>query len=156
MQTCHNVALLAPVPLEHLVDGRLVAQQMGHVAFGSRVFELFRQLDALRNGLPADVYIYPSHAGGPRVCEVSWQGVYLRSVESSDGAHPEGMKYRPPSTAKYPADNLGHWGVFWEVADLRELAPADRMSVGQFTGFGKKKPYGHSFPPEGPLLVEHP
>jgi hypothetical protein len=156
MQTCSNVALLAPVPLEHLVDGRLVAQQRGRVAFGSRVFELFRELDKLRHGLPVDVYIYPSHAGGVRVFEVSWRGVYVGSVESQDGAHPEGMKYRPPSTAKYPADNLGLWAVFWEVAELQEIVQSKRMSVGQFTGFGKKKSYGHSFPPEGPLLVEHP
>jgi hypothetical protein len=129
---------------------------MGRVAFGSRVFELFRELETLRHHLPVDVYIYPSHAGGPRVFDVAWHGVYVGSVESQNGAHPDGMKYRPPSTAKYPSDNLGVWAVFWHVADLHELAPPDRMTVGQFTGFGKKKPYGRSFPPEGPLLVEHP
>lgn len=156
MLTCKNVALLAPVPLEHLLDGRSVAQQIGRVAFGSRRFDLFRELDAKRAGLPVDVYIYPSHASGVPIFEVSWQGVYVRSVETPDGAHPEGMKYRPPSTSHYPSDNLGHWAVFWEVTELRELSPSERMTVGRFTGFGKKKAYGNNFPPEGPLLVEHP
>lgn len=156
MQTCRTIALLAPVPLEHLIDGSLVAKEKGRVAFGSRKFDVFRKLDQERHGLPVDVYIYPSHGGGPRVFEVSWRAVYVGSVESQDGAHPAGMKYRPPSTAKYASDNLGHWAAFWEVADLQELLQAERLTVAQFTGFGKKKPYGTNFPPEGPLLVEHP
>jgi hypothetical protein len=66
------------------------------------------------------------------------------------------MRYRPLSTGKYPNDNSGHWAVFWEIEELQPLAKEQRMELSSFTGFGKKKPYGHAFPPEGPLLVEHP
>jgi hypothetical protein len=66
------------------------------------------------------------------------------------------MKYRPLSTCKYPNDNIGHWVVFWEVEDLQPLSKEQRLVLASLTGFGKKKPYGHAFPPEGPLLIEHP
>jgi hypothetical protein len=66
------------------------------------------------------------------------------------------MKYRPQSTSKYGTDNSGHWAVFWEVEDLKALPEEKCMVLSALTGFGKKKPYGHAFPPEGPLLIEHP
>jgi hypothetical protein len=53
-----HIALLAPVPLQHLVSGQSVCAAEGRVAFGSRAWELFRELDSLRKGLPVDVYVY--------------------------------------------------------------------------------------------------
>lgn len=156
IKTAAHVALLAPVPLEHLIDGKKKSDIEGRVAFGSRVWELFTELDTLREGMPVDVYIYASHDGGHRDFEVSWHARYVRHVNSEMGAHPDGMRYRPESTGKYPNDNSGHWAVFWEVEDLQKLPKEQHMSLAQFTGYGKKKAYGHAFPPEGPLLVEHP
>jgi hypothetical protein len=155
-RTAANVALLAPVPHVHLLDGKIVAEIQGRVAFGSRAWEVFRKLDTLRYGQPVDVYIYASHDGGHRDFEVSWHGRYMGFVESDNGAHPAGMRYRPPSTGAHPADNEGHWAVFWEVEDLRELPAGQRVSISGLTGYEKKKPYGHAFPPEGPQLIEHP
>jgi hypothetical protein len=64
--------------------------------------------------------------------------------------------FRPDSTFKYEADNQGHWAVFW-VLDLLEPVPqGEERWVGEFTGYGKKNAYGHSFSPEGPILIEHP
>ncbi len=156
MTTASNIALLAPVPLEHLVDGKEVVQSAGKVAFGSRAWETFREVDNLRNGLPVDVYIYESHGDGHYDFKVSWRARYVRHVESNLGAHPDGMKYRPPSTGKYKNDNTGHWAVFWEVDSLQRIPEQSRIHVGEFTGYGKKKAYGHAFVPEGPLLIEHP
>jgi hypothetical protein len=45
----------------------------------------------------------------------------IHSVEVQDGAHPDGMKYRPPSTGKYVSDNIGHWAVFWELDSLERI-----------------------------------
>ena len=154
--TAAHIALLAPVPLEHLLDGKTVAETTGRVAFGSRAWQVFRELDSLRKGMPVDVYIYASHSAEHRDFEVSWHARYLGHVDSIMGAHPEGMKYRPPSTGQYPSDNSGHWAVFWEVEDLQPLPKDQQTSLGDLTGFGKKKAYGHAFPPEGPLLIEHP
>ena len=151
--TAAHIALLAPVPLEHLVSG---ATLQNRVAFGSRAWEVFRKLDELRGGMAVDVYIYASDADGDRDFKVTWQARYVRHVESKMGAHPAGMKYRPPSTENYPNDNSGYWAVFWEVEDLHRLRQDQYMSLAQLTGFGNKKPYGHAFPPEGPLLIKHP
>jgi hypothetical protein len=151
-----HVALLAPVPLEHLTDGADIAKQEGRVAFGSKAWEVFRKLDTLRRGLPVDVYLYASHMDGPLVLATTWRARYIGHVEAVNGAHPSGMRYRPPSTAKYPSDNQGHWAVFWEVEALHEVPPAERRRLADFTGFGKRRSYGRNFIPEGPLLVEHP
>ena len=110
----------------------------------------------LRKGMPVDVYIYESHGNGQFDFMAAWHARYIGHVDSHLGAHPAAMKFRPASTGKYPNDNIGHWAVFWEVNSLGRIDKQDQLHVGEFTGFGKKKSYGHSFAPEGPLLVEHP
>jgi len=92
IETAAHIALLAPVPLEHLVDGQKTAESEGKVAFGSRAWEVFRELDTRRKGMPVDVYIYASHSDGQREFEVSWHGRYVGHVEGRMGAHPDGMK----------------------------------------------------------------
>ncbi|MGH9890979.1 MAG: hypothetical protein ACREA0_03135 [bacterium] len=154
--TASHVALLAPVPLVHLTDGADIAKREGRVAFGSRAWDVFRELDGLRRGLTVDAYLYASHIDGPLVLAATWHARYIGHVESVNGAHPGGMRYRPPSTARYPSDNQGHWAVFWEVEALRQVAAAEYRPLRDFTGFGKRRPYGRNFVPEGPLLVEHP
>ncbi len=138
------------------MTGRPVALERGKVAFGTRAWLVFRELDELRGTMPVDVYIYASHCEPPSLLEASWQAVYIGQVESVGGAHPDGMQFRPPSTQKYANDSSGKWAVFWEVRDLRELEAKKRLSIASMTGFGKKKAYGSGFWPEGPLLIEHP
>ena len=151
-----NVALLAPVPRVHLEHGITVCAAEGRVAFGSRKFEVFRELDGLRRGLPVNVYIYPSHSDPPSFLETSWKAIYVNSVETQDGAHPEGIRFRPESTAWFPTDNEGWWAVFWEVTDLREVQVSERIKISEFTGYRKRRHYKRDFIPEGPLLVELP
>lgn len=153
--TASHVALLAPVPLEHLEDGRSTCDTQGKVAFGSRAWEVFRALDQERKGMPVDVYIYASRAEDRRAV-ASWHAHYIDHVESINGAHPSGMLYRPPSTARYADDNEGHWAIFWEVTALRRLQEAHLLALTGFTGFGKARPYPRDFVPEGPMLIEHP
>jgi hypothetical protein len=152
-----DIALLAPVPREHLVDGNQTALTMGKVAFGSRAYDVFLKLDEERGGKPVDVYIYESYGSGQYDFRVSWHARYLGYVGAVDGAHPDGMKYRPASTAKYAGDNEGgDWLLFWEVDLLEEIPEPERLHVGHFMPYGKKKPYGKFFVPRGPMLVEHP
>lgn len=75
-QVAYDLALLAPVPLVHLQDGAVVCAQESKVAFGSRAWELFRELDNLRNDSLVDVYIYASQAPGARP-EATWHARYL-------------------------------------------------------------------------------
>lgn len=152
-----HVALLAPVPLEHLLSGRSICDKEGRVAFGSRAWKVFRELDELRKGLTVDVYVYASHADCPPHLEVvTWGARYIGHVESHGGAHPEGMRFRPASTAEYGNDNEGYWAIFWEVESLHELLERERIRLSEFFGVKKGKPYKIDFIPEGPLLVQQP
>ncbi len=54
------MALLAPVPHEHLVSGAEVCAREGKVAFGSMKWDLFRQLDAIASGEKVPVHLYAS------------------------------------------------------------------------------------------------
>ncbi len=122
------------------------------MAFGSRVWEVFRELDALRFGLPVDVYIYASHDNINRTFETTWCAKYIESKESFDGTHPDGIRFRPPTTI----NDKDVWAVFWEVIDLRPAAEIEKIEISNCTSYGKRKSYGKFFFPERPLLIEHP
>jgi hypothetical protein len=59
------VALLAPVPEEHLRSGLDVDAREGKVAFGTRAWEAFYQLRELLNGQSTDAFLYASHPEKP-------------------------------------------------------------------------------------------
>lgn len=151
--TASNVALLAPVPLAHLLDGAIVAKEKGKVAFGSRAWEAFRRLDGLRDGLAVDVWIYASHAHVGGAPKATWRARYIGNVDAVGGAHPQGAKFRPPSTTDGGEDKANHWAIFWEVEDLRELGAGEAVPVTDFQGLDRKSRYAKLFVPEGPLLV---
>jgi hypothetical protein len=163
MIALHHFALLAPVPLEHLLSGRAVAEAQGYVAFGTRKFMLLRQLEDMRRDADGNitgrvaVLIYPSHdedAPAQNSWVVSWFGWYAGKEETETGAHSEKMKHRPPTTSQYPTDNIGYWAAFWHVSGLRELPPAKRKpigTIGRIVG-GLRK----NAAPRGPELVALP
>jgi hypothetical protein len=157
--TVANIALLAPVPAEHLKSALELLKTEEKVAFGSMNFLLFHELDLERQGLPVDVYIYASGKADCPDAPPLWRAVYTGFTPCSPtkhGSHPDEGKYRPDSTKKYSLDNEGHWLVFWEVIDLRPASPQDWWSIEDMTGYRKKKRYGKSFVPEGPYLIKHP
>lgn len=151
-----DFAILAPVPLEHLETGRIIAEQTGFVAFGSRKFELFRDVDQRSNGQPVPVLIYPSHEDDPAKVsyQISWVGWYIGSEESHNGRHSAGMDHRPPSTGQYQADNRGHWAVFWHVKSLVQLPASDRFPISKLQTV--KGGWRKNAPPRGPELVAVP
>jgi hypothetical protein len=150
-----NIALLAPVPFVHLADGEQVSKEKGKVAFGSRAWEVFRDLDTRRGNEPVPVLIYASmtvHDGPPAV---TWNARYIGHVNAKNGAHPDGMKYRPPSTGEHPSDNAGHWAVFWEVDQLHPLPDLRVILIKNLQGLSGKY-YKPGFVPEGPIIVQNP
>ena len=149
-----DIALLAPVPLEHLISGLPVCKAAGKVAFGSNAFQTFRDLDLLREDLTCDVYIYPSDSGLFGKPKIRWLATYIRHVDSNNGRHPDGMAYRPTSSEAYPSDNLGFWACFWEVSDLRELSSSDALSMNRLKGAKTAKSYVSGFIPHGPVIVD--
>lgn len=150
-----TIALLAPVPEEHLISGMEVCRREGRVAFGSRAWEVFARLDHILAGRPCDCLIYASDSATPIAPPTAtWRASYIDHVESRGGAHPQGMAYRPMSTEKYGADNKGHWAVFWHVTDLQPIPTDDRIKISSLRGFEKPQHYLKNFIPEGPLLIE--
>lgn len=147
-----DVALLAPVPEGHLESALVTCEDAGRVAFGSRAWQAFAELDRRREWLPCDVYIYPSHSELFGTPKVRWVATYVRQLGSRGGRHPDRYKFRPTST--HESEDEGHWSVFWEVTDLRRLDPADAVPMNRFQGVDKSKRYVSNFKPEGPLLVE--
>lgn len=152
-----SIALLAPVPWIHLEDGEDTCRSEGMVAFGSRAWELFQELDALRNGTKVPAYIYASHGADAQALAVTWAGQYVGRVSSEHGKHPD-PRLRPPSTHEEDEvfDLNTSWTLFWHVQDLHRLAEEDRIPLHEFAVHGKSKPYKKGFVPEGPLIVDPP
>ncbi len=146
-----TIALLTPVPLQHLVDGREVCAREGRVAFGSQAWEVFRELD--REGGPGTrVLIYASHSGVPAKPRVSWTASYLRYVESRGGAHPERARVRPPSTIADGEDAAGYWAGFYEVADLEVVREEEQIAIRDLADRRGRR-YRRDFVPEGPIII---
>jgi hypothetical protein len=156
MTIIRDFAILAPIPLEHLLSGQTIAKDNGFVAFGSRKWELFRKVDEMRDGAPVPVLIYPSHEDVVAKLSfvVTWAGWYVGSEESHNGKHSAGMMHRPPTTEQYTADNMGHWAVFWHVRDLIELPAAQRLPISAIQTV--KGGWRKNAPPHGPELVAMP
>ena len=152
----NDFALLAPVPLEHIESGQGIAAETGFVAYGSRKFELFREIDQRRDADPVPVLIYPSHEDDPAKVSfiVSWVGWYIGSEETNTGRHSKGMDHRPPTTGQYPTDNKGHWAVFWHVRQLSPLLAKARFSISKLQTV--KGGWRKNAPPRGPELVAVP
>lgn len=83
---------------------------------------------------------------------VSWTGRFLHWVEAVNGGHPDGDLYRPPSTQLGDEDRSGDWLGFWEVTELRELGPDERVPISSLHDRNGRK-YGRGFVPEGPILI---
>jgi len=151
------VALLAPVPLEHLEDGQITCKDYGKVAFGTRAWEVFRKLDAIRNGTPVNVYIYASQNPDCDRLEVSWLGRYVNFQPAENGRHPNPL-FRPPSTHEEDRffDLKTAYVGFWELDQLKCLLDEDRITTGSFCGYETGREYKKNFVPEGPTLVIQP
>lgn len=133
-----DLAILAPVPYEHLESGEEVCRREGKVAFGSMKWEFFRDLDARATGEKVPVYLYASWAEGAAQPLATWRATYIGHVEGSGAGHPDGMRYRPPTTGKYPTDN-SEWAVYWEVEGLGRLADGDRIGMDAFMKHGPRR-----------------
>lgn len=163
MQKTRAFAMLAPVPEIHLISGlEAIAAQLDSddlppdhlpkVAFGTMEFEVFGEVEKLRNGKTVEVLIYASEAKGdqPLNSEATWRGLYVGYVGSRRGRYPGKSIYRPAATAT----DSPTWAVFWEVQELELLKTP--VPIGRLRGKNKKTNYPARFIPEGPVLIEYP
>ena len=120
MFNIQEVALLAPVPLEHLIDGLSVCDQQGKVAFGSRAWEIFREAYKNVSGLARTVR-GPSMSTNPGKVQVlgvnEIQGEKVFTLRFLQGRNPDWVQR--PFFAAY--NETACW--------LNELTP----------GFGEKR-----------------
>lgn len=151
------VALLAPVPLVHLMYGKETCDAHGRVAFGTRAWEVFQKLDVIRGNAPVNVYIYASHDRNSDRLEVSWLGRYMHFQSTSNGKHPNAT-LRPSSTHEEDKvfDIKTSWVGFWELDQLESLPNHEHIATGSFVGYESGKLYKRNFVPEGPTLVIQP
>lgn len=163
MQKIRAFALLAPLPEIHLISGlEAIAAQLDSddlppdhlpkVAFGCMEFELFGELEKVRNGKAIEVLIYATDAKGeqPLNPEVTWRGLYVGYVGSRRGRYPGKAIFRPKSTAT----DSPTWAVFWEIHGLERLKTP--IPIGKLRGKNKKTNFQPRFIPDGPVLIEHP
>ncbi|MGX8007800.1 hypothetical protein ACVDG8_001720 [Mesorhizobium sp. ORM8.1] len=83
------VALLAPVPEEHLLSGLKVCASVGKVAYGSRAWQVFRDLDIARESQSVDAFIYASDSTKLGPPKVRWQARYIGHVEAKGALIPK-------------------------------------------------------------------
>jgi hypothetical protein len=154
-----DFAILAPVPLEHLRSGSAVAETLGYVCFGSQKFELFREIEKLRDHDPVPVLIYPSYEGEDAKPDyrIAWLGWYLGCIEDTgEKRREEHTGHRPPTTARHaPQDSSSGWAVFWRVHGLREIPREFQAAITQLSSLrtGERR---MEAPPRGPELVKRP
>ena len=148
MQT--HLALLTPVPADHLLSGLEVCAREGRVAFGSnnglRLAELRHDLE----GEECDVLFFASQEGLSGPTKVTWVGRFKGLREPRNGRHPEHERLRPLTT-----DGDGAWMIFYEVSDLRKLGPGEAIPIASLKSSTGKK-LSATYIPEGPLIVETP
>jgi hypothetical protein len=143
--------LLAPVPLDYLVEGVDVCRLQGKVAFGTRIWETFADLKN-EAGEGAPVLIYASHAKENFGPVVTWTALFARWVAAVGGGHPDGDLFRPPLTQLGDEDRSGYWLGFWEVTDLHELDVNCRIPISLLHDRRGRR-YDRGFIPEGPILL---
>lgn len=154
----NDIALLAPVP-KVLLDSAIDPPWSGHVAFGSRNFEVFRKLDEMRKGVPVDTFIYESHTDDtPTSPRCIWHAIYIMAHETDDGSLDKNLrtKLRTPAMLTHPADRIGHWAVYWEVRKLRKVDSKEIVKIGNLCGLDRKAFYKRGFIPRGPVIIIHP
>jgi hypothetical protein len=142
-----KVGLLAPVPLYHLKSGMETCNQHGRVAFGSDKWELFHDLDKIRNGEKVQVLIYASMSDASFPLKATWQALYIRHCPSNAGYPPKDM-CRPGTTQ----DDTG-WAIFWEVEDLEEIPEGQQSLIASLSAYNKRTKFKANYRPEGPILI---
>jgi hypothetical protein len=133
-----DVALLAPVPVEHLRSALEKPNPEARAVFSTNRSNTLDKLEKLLGGQRTEVYICD---GAPKG-KVTWRATFERLVDPAD------TKYRPESTKTDTPSN-----TYYEVSNLRHLPESEWISVDQFCGHGKAGHYAANYRPRTPTLV---
>lgn len=146
-----DVALLTPVPQQHLESGLKRCAETGFVAFGTdsgMVLSKFRI--AIDADHPADILFYASETSKAGPPSATYRGRFAGYDGAIAGrAKKAWAQHRPPTT-----EHDGAWQSFYLVSDLQKLEIAIPLS--SLTKHGKKGKLAKAFVPLGPLIIETP
>ena len=147
-----DVALLAPVPKEHLLSGLTICAEQRAVAFGTddgMTLSTFAYL--IGEGGTADVLFYATHSTEAGAPSASYRARFERYVGglANGKAPPSCAHLRPPTTA-----TDGAWKSFYIVSDLRKLPVP--VAIKSLHKHGTKGELNPSFKPHGPLIINTP
>jgi hypothetical protein len=146
-----DVALLTPVPSQHLESGLSVCTETGFVAFGTgsgMVLSEFRL--AVDKGHPADTLFYASESSRVGPAAATYRGRFAGYDGAVSGrAKKHWANHRPPTT-----EHDGAWQSFYLVSDLRKLDTPIVLTT--LTKLGAAGKLSKAFIPLGPLIIDTP
>jgi hypothetical protein len=144
-----DVALLAPVPEEHLQSGLVQCRTEGFVAFGSDAAMIFLELKQLVDQEhPADILFYASRASNSGL--VTFRGRFVDYDGAEGGkAKPSWAKYRPVSTGSDTS-----WSSFYLVREIHLLEKP--LPIASLRKRGNKGKFKSNFIPLGPIIIDTP
>ncbi|WP_234179294.1 hypothetical protein [Sphingopyxis sp. NFH-91] len=147
-----DVALLTPVPSEHLISGEATCQQHGYVTYGTDAVDaMMLFVQQIGDDATADVLFYASGTPVSGVPRATYRARFERYLGAkSDGTAPaKEAAFRPPTTAPD-----GRWQSFYVVSNLTRLAvPIEIRNLTKLSSTAKLK---SNFVPRGPLVIETP
>ena len=146
-----DVALLTPVPEEHLISGLDICNKIGSVAFGSDSVMTLSEFAHLVSDSTAYVLFYASQSTVSKTPSATYRGRFVKYVGAlaTGKAPPSCSDFRPPTTA-----TDGPWQSFYVVSDLCELD--EPMPLNKLSKANVRTKLKANFVPLGPLIVAAP
>jgi hypothetical protein len=146
-----DVALLTPVPEEHLISGFDVCANLGSVAFGSDSVMVLSEYAHLVVDSTAYVLFYASHSTASTTPAATYRARFVKYVGAlaTGKAPPSCCDVRPPSTV-----TDGPWQSFYVVNNLCKLD--EPIPLTKLSKANVKTKLKANFVPLGPLIVATP
>lgn len=146
-----DVALLTPVPEQHLEAGMLRCAETGFVAYGTDSGMVLSEFASLVDEEhQSDILFYASESARRGTPVATYRGRFVAYEGAVGGkAKPAWAGHRPVTTA-----GDGSWSSFYLVKDLRRLdTPVPLTSLKKRNNKGK---LAKSFIPLGPVIIDTP
>lgn len=147
-----DVALLTPVPEEHLISGLTVCTELGFVTYGTDAgLSLAEFSYRVGKDSKGDILFYASGSAVSGFPKATYRGRFVRyeGALATGKANLSCATYRPPTTS-----NDGAWQGFYVVSNLRKLdEPVELHRLSKLDASGK---LAKNFIPLGPTIIDTP
>lgn len=150
-----DFALLAPVPADYLLEGVKVSRESGYVSYGSKKWQLFREINERRAGEKVPALLYASHENVEMRTdfEVSYIAWYIGSTENKkEMRNDESNGHRPESALSDYNDKAIKWATFWRVENVQKLPQNLLIRVTEIQTLHNGKPR-KNYAPYGPEII---